>query len=186
MLDDKATGLKKLIESGKRKGYVLYDDIDELLPENYEWGREIDDLLSSIEGAGIEILDEPKIASGQTRQPSGEATDPDDPVQVYLVELAKIPQLTREAEIELAKVIQGGGQEAEAAKCQLVEANLQLVVSIAKRYANRGVHLLDLTQEGNTALMNAVENFGNNRGYKFSTYVTWWVRQSIIRTTRQK
>ena len=186
MLDDKATGLRKLIQTGKKKGYVLYDDIDELLPEDYEGGREIDDLLSSIEGAGIEILDEPKISSGQTQQPSGEPTNSDDPVQVYLAELAKIPQLTREAEIELAKLIQLGGQEAEAAKRQLVEANLRLVVSIAKRYANRGVYLLDLTQEGNTALMNAVQRFDYNGGYKFSTYVTWWVRQSVIRATRPK
>ena len=186
MLDDRATRLKQLIETGKQKGYVLYDDIDGLLRGDYEGGPELDDLLSSIEDAGIEILDEPKISSGQTQQPSGEPTNSDDPVQVYLAELAKIPQLTREAEIELAKLIQLGGQEAEAAKYQLVEANLQLVVSIAKRYANRGVHLLDLTQEGNTALMTAVEKFDYNRGYKFSTYVTWWVRQSIIRATRPK
>jgi len=186
VLDDRVTGLKKLIQTGKQKGYVLYDDIDELLPEDYEGGPELDDLLSSIESAGIEILNEPKIASGQTQQPSGGPTTSDDSVQVYLAELAKIPQLSREAEIELAKLIQLGGQEGEAAKYQLVEANLHLVVSIAKRYANRGVHLLDLTQEGNTALMTAVERFDHNRGSKFSTYVTWWVRQSIIRATRKK
>ena len=186
MLDDRATGLKKLIQTGKQKGYVLYDDIDELLPDDYEGGPELDDLLSSIESAGIEMLDEPKIASGQTQQPSSGPTNSDDPVHVYLAELAKIPQLTREAEIELAKLSQLGGQEAEAAKYQLAEANLRLVVSIAERYANRGVHLLDLTQEGNSALMNAVERFDHNRGYRFSTYVTWCVRQSIIRATRQK
>jgi len=195
VLDDRANRLKQLIESGKTKGYILYDDIDELLPENYKGGRELDDLLSSIERAGVEILEEPTIESERSNDPAGlkpaqhsgdKTTDPDDPVQVYLTEVGKVPQLTRCAEIELIKLFQPGGPEAETAKRQLVEANLRLVVSTAKRHANPGVHILDLIQEGNTGLMNAVETFDYMRGYKFSTYATWWVRRSIIRAARRK
>ncbi|MBF6842055.1 sigma-70 family RNA polymerase sigma factor, partial [Acinetobacter baumannii] len=102
----------------------------------------------------------------------------DDPVRMYLKEIGKIPLLTSEEEIELAKRMQEGD---EIAKKKLAEANLRLVVSIAKRYVGRGMLFLDLIQEGNLGLMKAVEKFDYRKGFKFSTYATWWIRQAITR-----
>ena len=191
-MDEETVGrLEQLIDTGKKKGYVLYDEINDLLPEDDADEREIDDILSELASAGVEILEEPKIASDKKierddqfvdREQAQDLSDRiDDPVEVYLSEACAVQPLTRESEIKLAKRIRGGGREAEAAKVRLVEANLRLVVSIAKCYANRGIHIMDLIQEGNTGLLNAVNRFEYTRGYKFSIYATWWVRRAMRR-----
>lgn len=108
----------------------------------------------------------------------GDSTDVDEPIKMYLREIGQIPLLTNERELELAKRISEGD---ERAKQELMEANLRLVVSIAKKHTNRGLKLLDLIQEGNIGLMKAVEKFESNKGFKFSTYATWWIRQAITR-----
>ena len=173
----------QLIETGKKNGYVLYSDLDELLPDGYEGGSELDDLLSTLESAGVEILVEPGIRVHKAPEYSEEFTD--DPIQVYLRETGKVPPLTHDKEIELAKLIRSGKpEEAEAARLQLVEANLRLVVPVAERYANGVSHLLELIQEGNNGLLKAAEKFDHTRGYKFSTYATWWVRRFIIQAAR--
>ncbi len=106
----------------------------------------------------------------------------DDPIRLYLREIGSIPLLKADQEIELARRIEQGGSEGAIAKRQLVRANLRLVVSIAKKYANRGMAFLDLIQEGNLGLIRAAEKFDHQRGYKFSTYATWWIRQAITRS----
>jgi len=183
-IDDRDSQLKLLIDAGKKRGYVLYDEIDGLLPESDEGGRELDDLLAQLDDAGIAILED--LAGDDARKTDDELTDPatDDPVKVYLNEVGKVPQLVPEAEIELAKRIDHGGRQAETAKKDLIEANLRLVVSVARQYADRGIHVLDLIQEGNLGLWKAAERFDYRRGYKFSTYATWWVRQAILRAVR--
>lgn len=139
--------------------------------------------------AGIELFEEPKIELEWEAQPAdktvlpGLTLDVDDPMKVYLREVGRVPRLTRESEIELAKQIERGGEQAEAAKTQLLESNLRLVVSIAERHTDRGVHILGLIQEGNTGLMEAVQHFDYRRGYRFSTYATWWVHRAIRRAT---
>ena len=107
----------------------------------------------------------------------------DDPVRMYLKEIGKVPLLTAEEEIELAKKMEQGDQEA---KKRLAEANLRLVVSIAKRYVGRGMLFLDLIQEGNLGLIKAVEKFDYRKGYKFSTYATWWIRQALPEPSRTR
>jgi RNA polymerase primary sigma factor len=195
VIDDRVARLKQLMDTGKNKGYLLYDEIDELLPEHYEGGRELGDLLAEIESTGVEILEEPTNKFDKELQRGDEPAGPklgedldctDDPLRVYLREVWKVPQLTREREIELAQMIRCGEPAAEDAKRQLLEANLRLVVFVAQRYSNRGVHVLDLIQEGNFGLMKAVEQFDCMRGYSFSPYATWWVRQSIRRATLRK
>ena len=183
-IDDRDAQLKLLVDAGKKRGYVLYDEINWLLPGNYEGGRELDDLLAQLNDAGIAILED--LAADDARETDDELTDPvtDDPVKVYLNEVGKVPQLVPEAEIELAKRIEHGGRQAETAKRDLVEANLRLVVSVARQYSDRGIHVLDLIQEGNLGLLKAVERFDYKRGYRFSTYATWWVRQAILRAAR--
>jgi RNA polymerase primary sigma factor len=180
-IDDRDARLKLLIDAGKTRGYVLYDEIDGLLPENCEGGRELDDLLAQLNDAGIAILEDP--ADDDERETVYELTDSvtDDPVKVYLNEVYKVPQLAPEAEIELAKLIRQG----ETAKKDLVEANSRLVVSIARRYAGRGIHVLDLIQEGDRGLLKAAERFDYRRGYKFSIYAAWWIRQAILRAVRK-
>jgi len=111
--------------------------------------------------------------------PKGSASD--DPVRIYLREIGKVPMLSGREEIELARLIELGGSEGAMAKCRLARANLRLVVSIAKKYVGRGMAFLDLIQEGNLGLIRATEKFDHSRGYKFSTYATWWIRQAITR-----
>lgn len=106
----------------------------------------------------------------------------DDPVRMYLKEIGKVPLLSAEEEVELARRMESGGSDGELAKQKLCEANLRLVVSIAKKYVGRGMHLLDLIQEGNLGLIKAVDKFDYTKGYKFSTYATWWIRQAITRS----
>jgi RNA polymerase primary sigma factor len=183
-IDDRDARLKQLIDAGKKRGYVFYDEIDGFLPENCEGGGELDDLLAQLNNAGIAILED--LAADDERETVYELTDSvtDDPVKVYLNEVYKVPRLAPEAEIELAQRIERGGRRAESAKKDLVEANLRLVVSVARHYAGRSIHVLDLIQEGNLGLLKAAGRFDYRRGYRFSTYATWWVRQAILRTVR--
>ena len=150
-------------------------------------------LYEELESNGIEVVDDDPIDpadAGLLREEGGEEYDDalntdgiaiDDPVKVYLKEIGRVPLLTPEEEIDLALKIQAGGPDGEKAKQRLSEANLRLVVSIAKRYVGRGMQFLDLIQEGNLGLIKAVEKFDHTKGFKFSTYATWWIRQAITR-----
>ena len=174
--------LEELIAIGMKKGYVLYDEIDALLPDDYSDGCEIDDILSELDRAGIEILEEPGIAR-EIAQP--EVHDPTDPVEVYLREVATFPQLTPEVQMDLAKRMQGSGEEAEIARKDLLGSNLRMVVSVAKRYPNRDMHILDLIVQGNDALLKATYKFNPSRGYRSSTFAAWFVRRAIRRESRR-
>jgi RNA polymerase primary sigma factor len=187
MTDSERAGrLEQLLEAGKRNGYVLYDDLDALLPVGCECGPELEEVLAAVERAGIEVVVEPgggAIDEPETIEDISDAIYTDDPVRVYLHEVGRVPRLTTDAEVELGKVIGLGNKDAERAKKDLVEANLWQVVVIARRYTDRGLHILDLIQEGNEGLMKAAENFEYARGYKFSTYAGWLARRFIIRAT---
>ncbi|MGE5587340.1 MAG: RNA polymerase sigma factor RpoD [Clostridia bacterium] len=196
--------LKDLIERGKRKGTLTYREIMDAL-QNVELSPEqIDDVYEALGQMGIDIVPEP--GDGEAGEMPDEAVVPDgpdgpdgdaavredveldlslpegisvdDPVRMYLKEIGRVPLLTAEEEVELAKRIERGDEQA---KRRLAEANLRLVVSIAKRYVGRGMLFLDLIQEGNLGLLKAVEKFDYRKGYKFSTYATWWIRQAITR-----
>jgi RNA polymerase primary sigma factor len=183
-IDDRAVRRKQLIDAGKKRGYVLYDGIDELLPEDWENGRGIDDVLAELDRAGVEIREEAGIQSEELAYATTDEVD--NPIGVYLREVDKVAPLTLEDEIELAKRIGHGGQDAEAAKIQLLEANLKIVVAIAMRYASRGTHVLDLIVEGNSGLLTAVETFDYTRGGKFSTCAKWCARHAIRRAALRK
>jgi len=203
--------VKALIDKGKKRGSLTYDEIalvsaafDEDDPEK---GNE---LVEEIMGQGIEITEMPEVAAEDKddAEPVEEAPEDlssvpgvalDDPVRMYLKEIGRVPLLGMAQEQELAKAIELGEEErhrakgngahpnpimveaGEAAKRDLTEANLRLVVSIAKKYVGRGMLFLDLIQEGNLGLIRAVEKFDYKKGYKFSTYATWWIRQAITR-----
>ena len=137
------------------------------------------DVLRQKDADALEDLEEEEevdVSEAALEVPEGISTD--DPVRMYLKEIGKIPLLTADEEIELAKRMEKGDPEA---KRRLAESNLRLVVSIAKRYTGRGMQFLDLIQEGNLGLIKAVEKFDYKKGYKFSTYATWWIRQAITR-----
>ncbi len=174
--------IKDLAQHGKSSGQVSTGDILEAMGEIEFDPDEIDKLYDSMESMGVEIIDgidesEAALTSGDTKVDEG-AILTDDPVKVYLKEIGTVPLLSSDEELELAKrIVQGD----EKAKKRLSEANLRLVVSIAKRYLGRGMHFLDLIQEGNLGLMKAVEKFDYTKGFKFSTYATWWIRQAITR-----
>ncbi len=187
--NDKKTIIKELTEIGKSKGNLTNDEIIEALGEVEFKPEELEKLYDSLEQQGIEIIEDienidfDQIAEDESRKDdlkseSGESVSIDDPVKVYLKEIGRVPLLTPEEEIELAiKIAEGDIQ----AKKRLSEANLRLVVSIAKRYLGRGMQFLDLIQEGNLGLIKAVEKFDYTKGFKFSTYATWWIRQAITR-----
>lgn len=177
--------LTSLVESGKRKGYVTFKELDDLLGDDAINVEKLDDVYDTLSELGIEVSDEENL---REEAPTLEAEDwqiedvrgigVDDPVKMYLKEIGQVPLLTPEEEVELARRIERGDIEA---KKKLIEANLRLVVSIAKRYVGRGMLFLDLIQEGNLGLIRAVEKFDYRKGYKFSTYATWWIRQAITR-----
>ena len=187
--NDKKTIIKELTDLGKSKGNLTNDEIIEALGEVEFKPEELEKLYDSLEQQGIEIiedienLDFDKLAEEESKKSdsksdSGDSISIDDPVKVYLKEIGRVPLLTPEEEIELAiKIAEGDIQ----AKKRLSEANLRLVVSIAKRYLGRGMQFLDLIQEGNLGLIKAVEKFDYTKGFKFSTYATWWIRQAITR-----
>ncbi len=182
-----------LAEKGKKKGKLTFEEVmDDLQNFNLDPER-IEDIYDSLQQQGIKLVSESleeleeadsEDASDQESEENGAATtapegiEVDDPVRMYLKEIGRVALLSAAEEIDLAKRIDDGDEEA---KRKLVEANLRLVVSIAKRYVGRGMLFLDLIQEGNLGLMKAVEKFDYQKGFKFSTYATWWIRQAITR-----
>ncbi|CZQ84840.1 rna polymerase sigma-70 [Trichococcus palustris] len=190
---------KKLIAEHKLLGTVLYDELSDKVATPFQLDAdEMDKLIQKMEDGGVSVVDEDggptarqlivetkkvekKVVEKETEDdsmsvPAGVKIN--DPVRMYLKEIGRVPLLSADEEVDLALRIKDGDQEA---KQQLAEANLRLVVSIAKRYVGRGMQFLDLIQEGNMGLMKAVEKFDHTKGFKFSTYATWWIRQAITR-----
>ncbi len=185
---DKKLDLGELIEKGKKKGSLSANDLDEAM-EGMDFDMDsLDKLYEALEDSGIALGED--IASLENevetfgggenieRQLVQEGISIDDPVRMYLKDIGKVPLLDAERERELAQRMAEGDEQA---KDELVQANLRLVVSIAKRYVGKGMFFLDLIQEGNLGLMKAVGKFDFTKGFKFSTYATWWIRQAITR-----
>ena len=178
--------INELLEMGKQKGVLSYKEIMDALQELELDQEAVEKLYETIEEQNIDVVEEvevpedinEEIAEVETILSVTEGINIDDPVRMYLKEIGKVPLLTPQEEVEIATSMAGGDEEA---KHQLAEANLRLVVSIAKRYVGRGMLFLDLIQEGNLGLIKAVEKFDYRKGYKFSTYATWWIRQAITR-----
>lgn len=190
---DRKTILKELTELGKQKGNLTNQDILDAIGELDFDPEKLEKLYDNLEAQGIEIVEdmgeikiddielsyeESKEGEEGAQASSDQNITIDDPVKVYLKEIGRVPLLTSEEEVELAIRISDGDIQA---KQRLSEANLRLVVSIAKRYLGRGMQFLDLIQEGNLGLIKAVEKFDYTKGFKFSTYATWWIRQAITR-----
>ena len=193
--------LVELLELAKKKKNVLeYQEISDFFKDQSLEVEQMEKVLDFLEASGVDVLritdsnaddmilddddadidklDEEEIELDKIDLSVPEGVSIEDPVRMYLKEIGKVPLLSAEEEIELAKRMENGD---EAAKKRLAEANLRLVVSIAKRYVGRGMLFLDLIQEGNLGLIKAVEKFDYRKGYKFSTYATWWIRQAITR-----
>jgi len=183
--------IKNLVKIGKNKGFITYEDIDKAFPPEFEGFTSdlIEKIYEELEKNNIKILEkdpsetpeEPEDIESLLKEGGPEMFDNTslkDPIKMYLREIGKIPLLTPSQERELAKRAQEGDKRARE---KLINSNLRLVVSIAKRYIGRGLPFLDLIQEGNIGLLKAVEKFDWRRGYKFSTYATWWIRQAITR-----
>lgn len=185
---------EQLVEQGKKRSSLTYKDIMERLSPFDQDPEQMDEFFEQLADHGIEVVNENDNEEEISIGPDGHrdadefSFDDDlslppgvkinDPVRMYLKEIGRVPLLSAEEEIELAKRIEKGDEEA---KRRLAEANLRLVVSIAKRYVGRGMLFLDLIQEGNMGLIKAVEKFDHDKGFKFSTYATWWIRQAITR-----
>ena len=182
--------VSSLLTKGRGNGGVLtYGELMTALQEQELTPDEIDDLYETFSNKGIEIVDDSNRAQTEMDEEKveeeadidlsiPEGISIDDPVRMYLKEIGRVPLLSADEEIALAKRMEAGDEEAQK---ELAEANLRLVVSIAKRYVGRGMLFLDLIQEGSLGLIKAVEKFDYNKGYKFSTYATWWIRQAITR-----
>ncbi|MDR1132805.1 MAG: RNA polymerase sigma factor RpoD [Synergistaceae bacterium] len=182
--------IKDLFNMGREKGFVTYEEIEKKLPKEILSPEILDYIYLNIMELGIDVVDEPKDkddtdAEDETLPYTTSKSDSSleelplsDPVRMYLREIGKISLLTAGEEVELAKGVEAGDP---TAKAHLVDANLRLVVSIAKKYIGRGMLFLDLIQEGNLGLIRAVEKFDYQKGFKFSTYATWWIRQAITR-----
>ena len=185
----------KLLAERKLFGQILYDDLSAQIAIPYELDAEgMDKLIQQFEDAGVSVVDTDggptsrQLSAESSKEAEVEITEDEtalssnvkinDAVRMYLKEIGRVPLLSADEEVNLALRIQQGDQEA---KQDLAEANLRLVVSIAKRYVGRGMQFLDLIQEGNMGLMKAVEKFDHTKGFKFSTYATWWIRQAITR-----
>jgi RNA polymerase primary sigma factor len=194
--------IKKLIERGKKRGSLTYEEINAVFDNVEDVDPErMDALFEEVAALGIEVVEEQKEEKPAAEEGGSESeTLPaglslDDPVRMYLKEIGRVPLLTMDEEKQLAMAIEAGDLErqkngqaqsriidsGDIAKQKLTEANLRLVVSIAKKYVGRGMLFLDLIQEGNLGLIRAVEKFDYRKGYKFSTYATWWIRQAITR-----
>ena len=192
--------VNELMAKAKKRGMVTYREIMDSLQDVELMPEQIDEIYESFSAMGVDVIphsdgerlddvDDPVVDNDDvvdvddTESVEYDLSVPegiglDDPVRMYLKEIGRVPLLTAEEEVNLAKRIEDGDVEA---KRQLAEANLRLVVSIAKRYVGRGMHFLDLIQEGNLGLIKAVEKFDYRKGFKFSTYATWWIRQAITR-----
>ena len=178
--------IEALIEMGKSKGVLTYKEVMDTLDDLELDSEQIERIYDRFEALNIDVVEEMEIPDDITSDiselesdlGSTEGVAIDDPVRMYLKEIGKVPLLSAAEEIEIAKRMADGDQDA---KKQLAEANLRLVVSVAKRYVGRGMLFLDLIQEGNLGLIKAVEKFDYRKGYKFSTYATWWIRQAITR-----
>ena len=178
-----------LVEKGKGQGYLSYQEINSVLPDGLDT-EAFEEIISELMEANVELVDDDEIRlKEKLRMPEEKKSetyleaqqdfeDIDDSVRVYLREIGKIRLLTMQEEVMLAKRIEHGDEEAQR---KLIEANLRLVVSVAKKYTKRGLLFLDLIQEGNQGLIRAVEKFKYRKGYKFSTYAIWWIRQAITR-----
>ncbi|AKS38948.1 RNA polymerase sigma factor RpoD [Anoxybacillus gonensis] len=185
---------EQLVELGKKRGVLTYEEIAERLSAFDLDSDQMDEYYEYLNEQGIEVVAESDLDDADLDDPDFDDLKDEefdlndlsvppgvkinDPVRMYLKEIGRVPLLSAEEEIELAKRIEQGDEEA---KRRLAEANLRLVVSIAKRYVGRGMLFLDLIQEGNMGLIKAVEKFDYRKGYKFSTYATWWIRQAITR-----
>ena len=178
----KMNEVRELLERGKKNGSLTYKEIMEAMDHIDLTPEQIEKIYEALEAMSVEIIGDDVNEAEELNEdldlsvPEGIAID--DPVRMYLKEIGKVPLLSSEQEIEYAKQIEEGNPKA---KKKLAEANLRLVVSIAKRYVGRGMLFLDLIQEGNLGLIKAVEKFDYRKGYKFSTYATWWIRQAITR-----
>jgi len=181
--------VRELITEGKEQGFLLSEHVHDVLQELDLTAEQIDAIFILVNDEGIELLESEESTRTEGAENKTEQeiiskldlsvkTPTNDPVRMYLKEIGKVPLLTAEEEVALAKRIERHDMEA---KCRLIEANLRLVVSIAKRYVGRGMLFLDLIQEGNLGLIRAVEKFDYRKGYKFSTYATWWIRQALTR-----
>ncbi|WP_108670927.1 RNA polymerase sigma factor RpoD [Peribacillus acanthi] len=182
---------EQLLEQGKKRGVLTYDEVSDRLSSFELESDQLDEFLEYLGEQGVEVLSETDDDENPNIQELSKEEEFDlndlsvppgvkinDPVRMYLKEIGRVDLLSGEMEIQLAKRIEEGDEEA---KRRLAEANLRLVVSIAKRYVGRGMLFLDLIQEGNMGLIKAVEKFDYRKGYKFSTYATWWIRQAITR-----
>ncbi len=193
---EKKLDINELIEKGKKKGYLSAEELEFVMEDDDFDMESLDKLYETLEDNGITLnadissSDMTKIESeveafseNMEKIFEQEGLAIDDPVRMYLKEIGRVPLLSAEREKELAEIMSSDAsdEEKKAAKDELVVANLRLVVSIAKRYVGKGMFFLDLIQEGNLGLMKAVEKFDYSKGYKFSTYATWWIRQAITR-----
>ncbi len=179
--EDLSPELRELIELGRKKGFLLYEEIVKAIPaveQNTEESERVFNLLQEMEIAVKDTEEEEEEQEKAAELEPLEGISIDDPVRMYLKEIGRVPLLTAQEEVELAKRMERGDEEA---KRKLIEANLRLVVAIAKKYVGRGMLFLDLIQEGNLGLIRAVEKFDWRKGFKFSTYATWWIRQAITR-----
>lgn len=183
--EGKKAVLKELIEKGKAKGMLTYKEIMDAFEDMELEPEQIEKIYESMESMGIDVvgdieaeMEDIQLTDEDLDISLPEGISIDDPVRMYLKEIGKVPLLSADEEIDLARRMEEGDVEA---KRRLAEANLRLVVSIAKRYVGRGMLFLDLIQEGNLGLIKAVEKFDYIKGFKFSTYATWWIRQAITR-----
>lgn len=186
--DKKQERLNEFFEMAKAKGVISSEEIVGALSNCDIEAEQFESILDTLESMGVQVTreneNEPEDVDDEAEEDNEidlsipEAVNIDDPVRMYLKEIGKVPLLTAEEEVILAKRMEAGD---DTAKHELAEANLRLVVSIAKRYVGRGMLFLDLIQEGNLGLIKAVEKFDYKKGYKFSTYATWWIRQAITR-----
>lgn len=187
----KKKGVVELIKKGRDQGFLTQEEIMEVFPEAEENLQELDDLYDKLLAEGIDVFESVETEEVESDEKAKEKLEREieilsklggaestDPVRQYLREIGKVPLLVAEEEVELAKRFE---KKEKTAKDKLTESNLRLVVSIAKKYIGRGLSLLDLIQEGNQGLIRAVEKYDWRKGYKFSTYATWWIRQAITR-----
>ncbi|MCC7208229.1 MAG: RNA polymerase sigma factor RpoD [Anaerolineae bacterium] len=215
--DDREMLILELMEKAEKQGFLTTDEVAEVFSEAEEGSEHYEELLALLQGAGVEVYEDKEDVSDDAlmfedlEEEEDDSFDlssvsSDDTVGLYLKEMARVPLLSTEEEVALARRLEAGNaaqevmcklgrtgdpeqlarmmdaiEDGRQARDHLIRANTRLVVSIAKRYMGRGVHFLDLIQEGNLGLMKAVEKFDYNRGFRFSTYATWWIRQTITR-----